>query len=314
MADELQRARKIVRELGKLLANLHANPPPKDVHKLRTAARRVEAIAAVLPPDEQKYSRRLLKPIEPVRKAAGDVRDMDVLLSHVRGMARRFRQNEKSRASSKNLRGGSSTVKKPIKGPAIGDGDSASARAGDSFTRLISHLESARNQGAAELLRTLNRRRKAARNKLKLYSKLLKSALAPAKSAVPGFSQNGQPPEEVHTAAMSVVRELGEWPSLNAGNIHAFRIKVKELRYTLQLSAEADSNFAETLGKVQRRIGDWHDWQQLDEIAHAVLDPERDEALLARISGIAKKKFDQALTSANSLRGRHLAMPTAIGA
>jgi len=164
------------------------------------------------------------------------------------------------------------------------------------------------------LLRTLNRRRKAARNKLKQYSKLLKSALTPAKSAVPGLSQNGQPPEEVHTAAMSVVRELGEWPSLDAGNIHAFRIKVKELRYTLQLSAEADSSFAETLGKVQRRIGDWHDWQQLDEIAHAVLDPERDEALLARISGIAKKKYDQALTSANSLRGRHLAMPTAIGA
>jgi hypothetical protein len=26
---------------------------------------------------------------------------------------------------------------------------------------------------------------------------------------------------------------------------------------------------------VQRRIGDWHDWQQLAEIARAILDPEQ---------------------------------------
>ena len=34
---------------------------------------------------------------------------------------------------------------------------------------------------------------------------------------------------------------------------------------------------------MQRRIGDWHDWQQLDEIAREILDPERDGALLTRI-------------------------------
>ena len=275
MEGELERVRKALRELGKLLVSLPANPPPKEVHKLRTVARRVEAIAAVLPPGDQKKSRRLLKLIEPVRKAAGDVRDMDVLISHLRRMTR--------------------------------------YSAGDSLARLVGHLESARNESAAQLRRTLGRRRKAARDKLKQYSKLVRSALTPAKSAAPNVGQSTQSQEGVHTAAINVVRELGDWPPLEAGNIHAFRVKIKELRYILQLNADADPGFVDALGEVQRRIGDWHDWQQLTEIARAILDPRQDDALLNRIAGIAKRKFGQALTSANTLRGRHLAMPYAVG-
>jgi CHAD domain-containing protein len=185
--------------------------------------------------------------------------------------------------------------------------------AGDSLSRLVGHLESARNESAIELQRTLGHRRKSAQDKLGQYSKLVRSALAPAKPDAPNPGQTGQPQEGVHTAAMNVVRELGEWPPLDASNIHAFRLKVKELRYVLQLYADADPGFVEALGNVQRRIGDWHDWQQLAEIARAILDPEQDRALLSRIDGIAKRKFGQALASANALRGRHLAMPVAHG-
>ena len=147
------------------------------------------------------------------------------------------------------------------------------------------------SKNAAELRRTLGRRRKAARNNLKQYSKLVKSALTPAKSDAPNARPNRTAQEGVHTAAMNVVRELGDWPPLDAGNIHAFRLKVKELRYTLQLDADADPGLVEALGDVQRRIGDWHDWQQLAEIARAILDPEQDGALLTRIDGTAKRKL-----------------------
>ncbi len=92
MADELERARKAVRELGKTLKSLPSDPPPREVHKLRTATRRVEAIAAVLAPVEGKESRRLLKSIEPVRKAAGGVREMDVLIGNARKLARHSRR------------------------------------------------------------------------------------------------------------------------------------------------------------------------------------------------------------------------------
>jgi CHAD domain-containing protein len=112
---------------------------------------------------------------------------------------------------------------------------------------------------------------------------------------------------------MSVVRELGEWPPLDASNIHAFRLKVKELRYILQLSADAGSALTGALGQVQRRIGDWHDWQQLDEIAREILDPERDGALLTHIGRSVKRRLDQALAAANALRGKYLSMPYAQG-
>jgi CHAD domain-containing protein len=275
MSGELERARKAVRELNKTLKDLPSGspPPPNEVHKLRTATRRVEAIAAALAQVESKESRRALKAIEPIRKAAGGVREMDVLLANARRLAR--------------------------------------TSAGDSLTRLVEHLKRARQQNAELLRRAIARRRDAARQNLKQYSWFIRSALDPRTSAT---SANGSPApwhEGVHAVAMSVIRELGEWPPLNAENIHAFRLKVKGLRYILQLSGDANSGLEETLGDVQHRIGDWHDWHQLEEIAGQLLSMERDGALLTCIGAITSRKFHQALKAANSLRGKYLAMPLA---
>jgi len=276
MAGELERARKAVRELSKTLKNLPADTPPSEVHKLRTTSRRVEAIVATLAQVESKESRRVLKAIEPIRKAAGGVREMDVLLANARRLAR--------------------------------------TSAGDSLTRLVEHLQIARQQNADVLRRALGRRRDAARENLKQYSRFIRAALDPRKSAVP---TNGLPDhwhDGIHTATMNVVRELGEWPLLSAENIHAFRLKVKELRYILQLSGDALSDLEETLGNVQRRIGYWHDWHQLEEIAGQLLSTERDSPLLTRIGTTSSRKFHQALKAANALRGKYLNMPFAQGA
>ena len=86
------------------------------------------------------------------------------------------------------------------------------------------------------------------------------------------------------------------------------------LRYILQLSSEANAELGEALGNVQRRVGDWHDWHQLHEIASQVLTPERDLVLLERIDETTKRKFDQALATANRLRGKYFSMPVARGA
>jgi hypothetical protein len=69
----------------------------------------------------------------------------------------------------------------------------------------------------------------------------------------------------------------------------------------------------DALGNVQRRVGDWHDWQQLEEIAREVLNAERDQALLTRIAQTVRRKFDPALAAANALRGKYLTMPFADG-
>jgi len=275
MEGERERATKAFRELSKSLRSLPGNPAPKEVHKLRTAARRVEAIVSALPGDGKK-ARRLLKTIAAVRKAAGGVRDMDVLSANARKTAR--------------------------------------YAAGDSLTRLLEVLQAARQQNAGEFTRTLGRRRKAARENLKDYAKLVKAALngVPANGKI-GKGQPGQPDAQLHAMAMRAVRDLGEWPPLDAGNIHEFRLKVKELRYILQLHAEPESELANALWRVQRRIGDWHDWHQLGEIAREVLHSEGDQPLLAHIEHTAQRKFDQALKTANALRGKYLSAPLALG-
>jgi CHAD domain-containing protein len=276
MADELERVRKALRELRKTLKSLPSDPPPKEVHKLRTTTRRVEAIATALPLNGGKKSRQLLKSIETIRKTAGGVRDMDVLSAHARRLAR--------------------------------------FSAGDSLARLLAHLKNAREQYAAQLHQALDHKRKAVRQSLKEYSKLVRSALPAADS---GSSVNGQPGHShdgVHTSAMSLLRELAAWPALDASNIHAFRLKVKELRYTLQLDADADPALVDTLTVVQRRIGDWHDWQELLAIAREVLVAEQDAALLARIDQTARRRLSRALAAANGLRAKYLAAPIAQGA
>jgi len=276
MAGELERVRKALRELGKSLESLHGESAPKDVHKLRTASRRVEAIAGVLQAVDGKKSRRLVKSIEPVRKAAGGVRDMDVLLADARKLARYCD--------------------------------------GESLGHLVEHLETARQQYAGELQHALHHRRKAVLADLKEYSKFVASAAKHAQSASSSGADANQSQENIHSSAMDVLRELGDWQPLEAENLHEFRLKVKQLRYTLQLDAQSDAALVEALGDVQRRIGDWHDWHQLEQIARQALLLEEDRALLDRIGETVKRRFDRALAAANALRGKYLNIPPAMGA
>jgi len=275
MANERERARKALRELSKTLKSLPGDLSVRRVHKLRTATRRVEAIATALEATDSKGSRRLLKALEPVRKAAGGVRDMDVLAANVRKLGR----------------------------PATGA----------PLARLLTHLEYARQQNADELRRVLSRRGDAARENLKKYGRIVRSALSRPKNAEDRQGLHGATQESIHTAAMNAVRELGEWPPLNAENIHEFRLKVKLLRYLLQISADADPKLMTALADVQRRVGDWHDWQQLEEIAREVLISEQDSELLERIGNLTGRRYEKALGAANSLRACYLHMPAPTG-
>lgn len=276
MAGELERAQKALHDLGKSIESLHADPSPKSVHKLRTASRRVEAISAVLDPADGKRSRRLAKSIEPVRKAAGQVRDVDVITANARKLARHG--------------------------------------AGESLDSLLAHMKAARQENAADLARALHHGRKGVERDLKEFARTVRAAFKPARSTSSSGAQSGQTQEEIHSVAVNLVRELGDWPPLDEHNLHAFRLKVKQLRYTLHLDENANAALLEALCDVQRRIGDWHDWQQLEEIARGVLDHEKDGAFLDRIAPIVKRRFNRALAAANALRCKYLSSPQTMGA
>jgi CHAD domain-containing protein len=186
---------------------------------------------------------------------------------------------------------------------------------GDSLSRLVEIFETSREQRAGELRRMLGRRRKVVRTRLKQYSRHVLSALLPEELDAAGATSDGQLHESANNAAIKGMTELSEWAALTVDNVHAFRLKVKELRYMLQLLAGADPELVEALGDVQRRIGDWHDWQQLEERAREIVDAERNKVLLMRIAEIAKRKLNLAFAAAHALRRRYLrtAVPNVLG-
>jgi CHAD domain-containing protein len=265
MELELGKVQKPVRILRRSLKSLTRDPPMDEVHNLRTHARRVEAIAAALMPGDKKQRQRLLKTIRPVRKAAGVVRDMDVLARNAHTLARHGRNR--------------------------------------SVARLLAYLSSMRGESARELFDTVAEQRSDARRRLKRFSRQIEKRFDENTPRAAGEAVGDGPGTE---AAMKLIGELNGWPGFSAENLHAFRIKVKELRYLLQLARDANRKFVVALGDVKEQIGDWHDWQQLAKTAEKVLDVQDDRATLKKIDETGKKKLIQALAAADAVRARYL--------
>jgi len=267
MELELGHVRKPIRQLRKSLKGLSSNPPMQDVHDLRTRTRHVEALVAAFMPGKKKRKRRLLKTLKPLLKAAGEVRDMDVLAA---------------KAHTLNGRGNDSSV-----------------------TRLLEHLDAMRIESACELVETVARQRRDVCRSLKRFSKQIEDDLQGKNSSAAA--------DEPHAAATKLMDELSRWPAFNAVNLHAFRIKVKELRNVLRLAGDANLHFVHALEKVKDQIGDWHDWQQLKELAKKVLDCPKNQAALAKIEEIEGAKFKLALGATYAMRSRYLCGYTGVG-
>jgi CHAD domain-containing protein len=265
MKMEIGKVQEPVRKLRKSLKILPKDPPADEVHNLRTRSRRLEAIVAALKVGNKKPERRLLKTIRPVRKAAGEVRDMDVLVENALALSRNGQD--------------------------------------DSVVRLLEHLGGLRMESAQELLNTVARKRKDARRSLKQFSKRIGKRLNGKDSGATIELAEHSP---IGDAAQRLIADLKRVPRLSVKNLHSFRIKVKRLHYLLQLGGNADPKFVSALGNVKDQIGDWHDWQQLAKIAQKVLDPQADRAAVKQIEGIGKKKFNQALAAAQTMKTRYL--------
>lgn len=256
---------KPVRQLRKSLKSLSAEPGMKDVHDLRTRARHVEAIAGMLIPGQANSKRQLLKVLKPICKAAGDVRDMDVLAAKARALTGRRRD--------------------------------------DSVRCLLDHLQAVRIESSGKLAAAAGERRKDARDRLKQFSRTIEKRLQAIDASAPAKTSSAKPHTE---ATMRLMDELSRWPAFSEENLHAFRIKVKELRYVLQVAEGADLKFVDALERVKTRVGDWHDWQELRKIAGEVLHPRKHREVLDEIEEIASRKFKPALRAARAVRSSYL--------
>jgi CHAD domain-containing protein len=169
-------------------------------------------------------------------------------------------------------------------------------------TALLEYLGHRRYRHAAKLGKQVQSGRKEIRSRLKRCSAHVNKLLGNPKQGAVG----GQASAEVAALSLRLAAELAEPPRLNAGNLHEYRKKVKELRYVLQFAEHSDADLVDTLGEVKDAIGEWHDFLELGAMARKVLDHGSDCGLLQEIRGIESDKFSHALNLTNQMRAKYV--------
>ncbi len=112
----------------------------------------------------------------------------------------------------------------------------ASTLAGDGeeecLNQLLEYLSTKRRKAAGKLRDAIAKQRETVDRRLERYSCLVQEELSGSKDD-PLIRQQWQSMALV--AASQLSDELSAWPRLTVANMHSFRLKVKELRYILQL-------------------------------------------------------------------------------
>ncbi len=143
MALDSRRIQKNFRKLRNIFKNSAKLRSPQPVHDLRTRTRRVEALLRNAGIDRGRGAKHLLGDLRPIRKKAGDVRDMDVLTSHLLEL---------------NI---------------------DRAGEGDCEVQLLEHLGEERHRLGKKLQRAVRKNRAGVRKRLKHPSDHIQSMIAP---------------------------------------------------------------------------------------------------------------------------------------
>jgi CHAD domain-containing protein len=214
MALDPEEVQKPLSKSRKLLKKRPKQPTPDQVHDLRTNSRRLEATLTALKLDRKRRGKRVLKTLAPLRRRAGRVRDMDVLTSFAAGLSP--------------------------------DGNQ------EAVVQLLEHLGESRFQAARRLHKSVVKRRRTAKMRLKHCSSLVDQNLGSGKRRFGEWQVNAT------ADALKLSGEVAGWPRLTTQNLHPFRLKVKELRNVLKMTGKNDE-LVDRLGEVKDAIGEWHD-------------------------------------------------------
>src|SRR2546430_2575404 len=267
MALDSKRLRKAMRKLRKLVRKAPKRPTPDNIHDLRTYTRRFEAAAGALKLDSRRNDRRLLRDLSRARKRAGKIRDMDVLTSYTASVHADQQQ--------------------------------------DCLVQLLEYLGARRYRQAARLQAEMKKRGSALRRRLKRASTRIDKIIADT-SKDSAAAQDGASADAM-ASAVKLSEELSVPATLNKSNLHPYRLKVKELRYVLQMSDSPDTRaFIESLGEVKDAIGEWHDWEELIAIAADLDEHGPNCKLVEELKKISERKYEHALSLTNHMRRDYL--------
>ena len=232
-----------LRKCAALLPRVLSRDDPDAVHDLRVWSRRSQQLTvALFPQPSPPEDRAIMKALRRARHSLGAWRDCEVLIALLERKARRIR-----RADEKQV------------------------------WEMIRDLARKKRRG-----RIRRARRKLANRKLLVLvhggQELIERRVVP----------NGERDRDPLTAFVSSVGEAhAKWreglacarASLTTGDVHAFRIQTKRLRYRVELARDLGSSTAQealtSLKAIQDELGRWHDSAELVMLAaDALADPE----------------------------------------
>lgn len=182
----------------------------------------------------------------------------------------------------------------------------------DVLTGLIASMpEAEKSESCVQLLEYLGTRRsKLAKKLFGIIASEGERALSSLKQLDTSFKQQFKQHKEQYSPLMDpaslsleLSASLATWPKINGQSLHPYRLKVKELRYVLELAANPEQPLIEALGEIKDGIGEWHDWCELEQIAANVIADDRET--LKQIHSIAEEKLSYAMTTATRLHAKY---------
>ncbi|HLI77715.1 MAG TPA: CHAD domain-containing protein, partial [Acidobacteriaceae bacterium] len=259
-----------------------AEPETKPVHRLRTETRRVEALLlllALMPdlPEHRKEAGALLRVLGKVRRAAGEVRDLDV---H-RKMLETVAEAEPARAPSEaaepeasaggQREGAPSARKLRARQPAgaeqgaVDHDGSGPASVSKSALKLRKQMGRDRDKAASALKHLLKDRQV----KIARAAEALLKALEPAQENTVAASELLRDAEAVLGRAGFLGYSSKQLRALDEDELHAVRKAAKAARYVAESLPEdqALSQAARSFEALQEAGGQWHDALELARAA-----------------------------------------------
>ena len=178
----------------------------------------------------------------------------------------------------------------------------------DCKVQLLEHLGTQRSKQTKKLRSLLKKNGSAVLKRLKRTSTRAEKLLQRAQRNGDGTAPTAM------AEALRLSSELADPPRLDRRNLHPYRLKVKQLRYVLEMAQNSDqAKFVEKLGEVKDAIGEWHDWEELIAIAEDVIDHRPSCGLLRELKVISEEKYQRALQMANELRDKYVKASRAPG-
>jgi CHAD domain-containing protein len=246
---------------------------PDAVHRVRTGSRRLQAmLEATLRENAgsalQQTAKAWLRPLKQIRRAAGEVRDLDV-----------HRKLLESWASKES----------PIPEAA------SASRLHEQAQVLDTCLKGERKHLAHGMQKQVRKRQQGLAER--------QAAFLAALGSLPAGSSRGARSTDA-VALEDFVRTADAMPLLDAENLHEFRKATKKARYVAEsCAAEQDSSVAKALKRIQDAIGEWHDWVCLREEAEAAVGKDAPD-LMAFLERQVERHFVLAMKTTQTTRAR----------